>query len=355
MDAHSTGQSTSGLRRAAPVLPRNGLTVTRTRAGHDDVDLFVIGAGIRDSARILCVFTKKFLFGSKLRLRTTLMLCFKVAEAQYAVRSYLSRQNARSGSLAAARIAMTAVVEIAKKRRVGLAAEFARLDDFIRLAEAMAKDNQGSGREQVMDAAGAAPGVLLADRGHDADLISEDMAARDGVAVTATTIEEPATVEDGVLDVSLQSDLARNKAGEQAIDTLQEDSDQFAFSDEASVSEDELVLINPLSNHAFLVDVHVGQRIYRRRRTMGMTQQQLGDKIDVKVAQIQKYETGAKHISSRRMWDVAAALEVPMSYFFEGIEGQAPDTGEARGEVLTNKEALAPVRDAPRVRTVQAS
>ncbi len=109
---------------------------------------------------------------------------------------------------------MTAVVEIAKERRVGLAAELAKLDDFIRLAEALAKYSQGSGRDPVMDADGAAPRVLLADRGHDADLISEDMAARDGVAVTETTIEEPATVEDGVLDVSLQSDPAHNKAGD---------------------------------------------------------------------------------------------------------------------------------------------
>ncbi len=46
MDGHSAGQSTSGLRRAAPVLPWDGLTVTRPRAGHGDVDLFVIGTGL---------------------------------------------------------------------------------------------------------------------------------------------------------------------------------------------------------------------------------------------------------------------------------------------------------------------
>ncbi len=45
MDAHSAGQSSGGLRRAAPVLPRKGLMVTRARAGHDDVDPFVIDAG----------------------------------------------------------------------------------------------------------------------------------------------------------------------------------------------------------------------------------------------------------------------------------------------------------------------
>ncbi len=250
---------------------------------------------------------------------------------------------------------MTDVVEIAKECRVRLVAEFAKLDDFIRIAEALAKYSRGSGRDPVMDAAGAAPGVLPADRGPDADLISEDMAARDGVAVTVTTIEEPATVKNGVLGVSFQSDPAHNKAGAQAIDTLQVDSDQFASSDRASVSEDELVLINPLSNDAFPVDVHVGQRMYQRRWMMGMTQQQLGDLIGVKFERIQKYETGANHVSARRMWDVAAAMEVPMSYFFEGIEGQAPDTGEARGDVLTDKEAPALVRGAPRARTVQAS
>ncbi len=162
-------------------------------------------------------------------------------------------------------------------------------------------------------------------------------------------------MEDGVLDISFQSDPTHNKAGAQAIDTLHVDSDQFALNDKASVSEDELVLVNPLSNDASPMDVHVGQRMYQRRWMMGMTQQQLGDLIGVKFEQIQKYEAGAKHISSRRMWDVAAAMEVPMSYFFEGLEGQAPDTGEARGDILTDKEALALVRGAPRARTVLAS
>ena len=44
-----------------------------------------------------------------------------------------------------------------------------------------------------------------------------------------------------------------------------------------------------------------------------------------------------------------------MSYFFEGIEGQGPDTGETRGDVLTDKEAPTLVEDAPRAQTVQAS
>jgi transcriptional regulator with XRE-family HTH domain len=77
---------------------------------------------------------------------------------------------------------------------------------------------------------------------------------------------------------------------------------------------------------------------------VGMTQQQLGDKVGIKFQQIQKYETGANRISASRMWDIAASLEVPVSFFFEGLDGQAPDTGEARGDILTDKEALDLVR-----------
>ncbi len=92
------------------------------------------------------------------------------------------------------------------------------------------------------------------------------------------------------------------------------------------------------------VDVHVGQRVRQRRCLAGMTQQELGDRVGIKFQQIQKYENGTNRISASRMWDIAAAMEVPVSFFFEGLDGQAPDTGEARAEILTDKEALDLVR-----------
>ena len=92
------------------------------------------------------------------------------------------------------------------------------------------------------------------------------------------------------------------------------------------------------------VDVHVGQRVRQRRLLLGMTLQELGDSVGIKFQQIQKYESGANRISASRMWDIAAAMEVPVSFFFEGLDGQAPDTGEARGDILTDKEALELVR-----------
>ncbi len=75
-----------------------------------------------------------------------------------------------------------------------------------------------------------------------------------------------------------------------------------------------------------------------------MTQQRLGDTVGIKFQQIQKYETGTNRISASRIWDIAAVMEVPVSFFFEGLDGQAPDTGEARGDILTDKESHELVR-----------
>ncbi len=78
------------------------------------------------------------------------------------------------------------------------------------------------------------------------------------------------------------------------------------------------------------VDVHVGERVRQRRCLVGLTLQELGDSVGIKFQQIQKYETGANRISASRMWDIAAVMEVPVSFFFEGLDGQVPDTANAR-------------------------
>jgi transcriptional regulator with XRE-family HTH domain len=97
------------------------------------------------------------------------------------------------------------------------------------------------------------------------------------------------------------------------------------------------------------VDVHVGKRIRHRRWMLGMTQQQLGDLIGIKFQQIQKYETGMNRVSASRLWDIANALDVPISFFFDGANGEetGPAPAEApvaQGDLLADKEALELVR-----------
>ena len=68
------------------------------------------------------------------------------------------------------------------------------------------------------------------------------------------------------------------------------------------------------------VDLHVGQRVRQRRWLLGMTQQQLAEKVGIKFQQIQKYETGANRISSSRLWDISEVMDVPVSFFFDGLD-----------------------------------
>lgn len=94
------------------------------------------------------------------------------------------------------------------------------------------------------------------------------------------------------------------------------------------------------------VDVHVGKRIRHRRWLVGMTQQQLAEKVGIKFQQIQKYETGANRVSASRLWDIADTLDVPVSFFFEGMEGQSdvdlPD--DVPADLMANKEAMDLIR-----------
>ncbi len=94
------------------------------------------------------------------------------------------------------------------------------------------------------------------------------------------------------------------------------------------------------------VDVHVGKRVRHRRWMVGMTQQQLAEKVGIKFQQIQKYETGMNRISASRLWDISEALDVPVGFFFEGLGQGAEMAGSdnAPADILADKEALELVR-----------
>lgn len=67
------------------------------------------------------------------------------------------------------------------------------------------------------------------------------------------------------------------------------------------------------------IDMHLGRRLRRRRRLLGLTQQELAVACGVRFQQIQKYECAANRMSAARLWQLAEVLEVPVSYFYEGL------------------------------------
>jgi transcriptional regulator with XRE-family HTH domain len=66
-------------------------------------------------------------------------------------------------------------------------------------------------------------------------------------------------------------------------------------------------------------DRHVGARVRMRRMMLGMSQTKLGEAVGLTFQQIQKYEKGTNRIGASRLQQIAHVLQVPVSFFFEGL------------------------------------
>ena len=74
-----------------------------------------------------------------------------------------------------------------------------------------------------------------------------------------------------------------------------------------------------MSKEATLADRLVGERVRLRRKELGLSQEKLGKAVGVTFQQIQKYENGVNRIGAGRLTQIGAFLEVPVSYFFDGL------------------------------------
>jgi transcriptional regulator with XRE-family HTH domain len=89
------------------------------------------------------------------------------------------------------------------------------------------------------------------------------------------------------------------------------------------------------------IDIHLGRRLRRRRRLLGLTQQELAHACGVRFQQIQKYECAANRMSAARLWQLAEVLEVPVSYFYEGLTRDQRESMERDGGAQSASETLA--------------
>ena len=76
------------------------------------------------------------------------------------------------------------------------------------------------------------------------------------------------------------------------------------------------------------VDVHVGQKVRLRRTLLNMSQEKLGEALGVTFQQVQKYERGVNRIGAGRLFYIGQVLDVPVSFFFEGLRASASGFGE---------------------------
>jgi transcriptional regulator with XRE-family HTH domain len=72
-------------------------------------------------------------------------------------------------------------------------------------------------------------------------------------------------------------------------------------------------------------DEYVGSRVRMRRMMLSMSQEKLGDALDLTFQQVQKYEKGTNRIGASRLQQISRILQVPISFFFdETLYGSEP-------------------------------
>lgn len=65
-----------------------------------------------------------------------------------------------------------------------------------------------------------------------------------------------------------------------------------------------------------LTSKEIGEKIKRRRRELGISQEGLAEILGVTYQQVQRYENGTNKLNVENIQVIADALSVPVSYFF---------------------------------------
>jgi transcriptional regulator with XRE-family HTH domain len=77
------------------------------------------------------------------------------------------------------------------------------------------------------------------------------------------------------------------------------------------------------------IDRHVGARVRMRRLMLHMSQSRLAEALSITFQQVQKYEKGTNRVSASRLAQIAAFLDVPIAFFFEGLPSSAGTSKDA--------------------------
>jgi transcriptional regulator with XRE-family HTH domain len=80
------------------------------------------------------------------------------------------------------------------------------------------------------------------------------------------------------------------------------------------------------------VDVHVGRRLKLRRLMLGMGAEDLASAVGIGPQNVREYEEGLARISANRLRGFATQLDVPIGWFFEGLD-DARETARADRQV----------------------
>lgn len=97
------------------------------------------------------------------------------------------------------------------------------------------------------------------------------------------------------------------------------------------------------------VDAHVGSRLRQRRMLLGISQEQLAEMLGLTFQQVQKYERGTNRVSASRLFQLARALDTPITWFFDDMAADRGGAEKAEGaaedtDPMSRRETLELVR-----------
>src|SRR6266700_3527234 len=106
------------------------------------------------------------------------------------------------------------------------------------------------------------------------------------------------------------------------------------------------------------IDTHVGKRVRMRRMMLGLSQEKLGDALDLTFQQVQKYEKGTNRIGASRLQHISHILQVPVAFLFDGaphVPGQPKGVGEAPSpayvsDFLSTSDGLSLIKSFTRIK-----
>lgn len=84
----------------------------------------------------------------------------------------------------------------------------------------------------------------------------------------------------------------------------------------------------------------IGRIIREKRKALGLSQEQLSEKVGVSYQQIQRYENGGSMLNVENIQRIANALSIPISHFFEGATLQQSLSEPASSIVSTDEKNL---------------
>lgn len=81
----------------------------------------------------------------------------------------------------------------------------------------------------------------------------------------------------------------------------------------------------------------IGELIRKRRRELGLSQEQLAELLDVTYQQVQRYERGSNRLSIEKLQQIAVAMAVSLNFFLPNGNSICAESTEA---ALTGEELL---------------